>query len=180
MSAMNYNECPRCRVRAEDERSAALLKVEQMYGVAPMAEYEAAKAAVPVIAKRPLTLREDWEITGASSGTVVISYYTSCEACGLKASFTDRHPLDPPALTAGPEHICAWYVGSEDDEEGPRECGEVSRYLVERSDGNEDYGEHGGSAEACHGHLADVSLSMIDGDEDVRAVITVRWSEDGW
>lgn len=67
-----------------------------------------------------------------------------------------------------------------EDEHGRRAgrpCGKPSRFVVARSDGDSSFGGNGGSEEACEEHLADAVLGMVDGDETVSAVITVRWGE---
>jgi hypothetical protein len=78
------------------------------------------------------------------------------------------------ALYAG-DAICA--VPVDDEEEGPHDCGKLSRFVVARSDRDTSYGEGGGTAEACGGHLADVAAGMVGGDERIQAVISVRWDK---
>jgi hypothetical protein len=72
------------------------------------------------------------------------------------------------------------------DEDGDKEygqppfgtsCPKPSRFVVARSDGDSSFGVNGGSEEACEEHLADAVLGMVDGDETVSAVITIRWGE---
>jgi hypothetical protein len=64
------------------------------YGKVPVAEFDRARAAVkPIDQQDYATFREDYEITGAKDGIVVVSYGGSCEVCGLELSFTDKHPL---------------------------------------------------------------------------------------
>ena len=83
--------------------------------------------------------------------------------------------IDPP-LTAAETVKCTEIVGDdEDDEEGAHECGQLSRFVVERSDGDKNYGSGGGTEEACEAHLADVVSGMVDGDTHVRAVVSIRW-----
>jgi hypothetical protein len=50
-------------------------------------------------------------------------------------------------------------------------CGAVSRFVVDRSDGDESFGW----GESCEEHLAEVVSSMIDGDPAITAIVTVRW-----
>jgi hypothetical protein len=52
-------------------------------------------------------------------------------------------------------------------------CTAMSRFVVERSDGDQSFGWDG-KHESCAGHLADVVTGMVSGD-DVRAVVAIRW-----
>lgn len=78
------------------------------------------------------------------------------------------------------EVTCTTDVGDENDaEDWVRPCGKPSRFVVARSDGDSSFGANGGSEEACEEHLTDAVLGMVDGDETVSAVITIRWGEAG-
>ncbi len=79
------------------------------------------------------------------------------------------------ALTVSDDAKCTEVVGDDEDEDGPHECGKLSRFVVERSDGDKTYGSGGGTEEACPQHLADVVSGMVDGDTGVRAVVSIRW-----
>lgn len=76
---------------------------------------------------------------------------------------------------------CTASVDSDvEDENGGRwaqPCGKRSRFIVARTDADESYGSGGGTEEACEEHLAAAVLGMVDGDEDVSAIVTVRWNE---
>ncbi len=61
------------------------------------------------------------------------------------------------------------------DEEDAYPCGATSWFRVERSDGDTSYGINGGSGESCDEHLAECVAGMIDGDQDVRAIVAIRW-----
>lgn|SRR5487761_935269 len=77
---------------------------------------------------------------------------------------------------AAPAYVaCSAIAGHGDDEAEP--CGKPSRFLVERSDGDRSYGINGGSDESCEEHLTETVAGMIDGDENVRAVVTIRWDK---
>ena len=54
-------------------------------------------------------------------------------------------------------------------------CGEPSRFVVSRSDGDQTYGISGGSDECCEGHLAETVTGMTDGDAGVNAIVAIRW-----
>jgi hypothetical protein len=43
--------------------------------------------------RRTPTFREDYEIYGAETGTVTVSYSGECTECHLKLSFTEDHPI---------------------------------------------------------------------------------------
>ena len=61
-----------------------------------------------------------------------------------------------------------------------RECGEPSRFIVIREDGDNSYGTGwGGTREACGEHLAAQVLAMVDGDEVVSAIVTARLYDPG-
>ena len=79
-------------------------------------------------------------------------------------------------LTVQPDAVCGGYVIDPNDNEFAYDCGNHSCFLVERSDGDKSFGENGGSTEACAAPLADAGAGMIDGDENIRAVVSIRWS----
>lgn len=37
--------------------------------------------------------REDYEVTGAKTGTVTVGYRGECQRCGLLLEFTDQHEI---------------------------------------------------------------------------------------
>jgi hypothetical protein len=76
-------------------------------------------------------------------------------------------------LTADPDIKCSAVVVADEDDAYP--CGAPSRFQVARSDGDESYGINGGSDEACEEHLAESVAGMIDGDDEVIALVSLRW-----
>lgn len=95
MGASNYAICMRCVARAREAEAAQLALLMADYGKIPIAEFDAARAAVkPVREQEFTTFREDYEIYGASDGTVIVDYYGGCGKCGLKLSFRDEHPIE--------------------------------------------------------------------------------------
>lgn len=84
-------------------------------------------------------------------------------------------------LNADQQPVCTAGVDSEiEDGIGgywAQLCGKPSRFIVARDDGDESYGS-GGTEEAREEHLAAVVLGMVDGDEDVSVIVTVRWNEE--
>jgi hypothetical protein len=76
-----------------------------------------------------------------------------------------------PVLLADPSITCT--------ARDPDPCGKLARFVVSRSDGDLLYGAGGGTEEACEAHLADAVTGMIGGDENVDAVVAIRWDDRG-
>lgn len=94
MGADNWAVCPRCLARAHKAEAAALAGVMASYGKVPVAEFDAARAAIePVHPESYATFREDYEIHGAADGVVKVDYSGSCRVCGLSLTFTHEHDL---------------------------------------------------------------------------------------
>jgi hypothetical protein len=95
MSADNWAVCPRCLDRAKAESEARFQAAFDAYGKVPAAEYERlrAEAQAPVDEDSFETFREDYEIYGAKSGTITVSYSGHCQTCGLNIDFKHEHPF---------------------------------------------------------------------------------------
>lgn len=94
MSADNWAVCPRCMARARKAEADKLAEVMASYGTVPVAEFDAARAAIkPVRDQDYRTFREDYEIYGAEGGLVQVSYSGHCDVCGLSLDFKDEHPI---------------------------------------------------------------------------------------
>jgi hypothetical protein len=103
VSANNWTTCYACQTRradADDERIAEQRKlIEDAYGQVSQEEYDSLRgrveAAIAEIKAAPLgrTFREDYEIYGAETGVVTVSYGGSCTVCGYGTSFEDQHPI---------------------------------------------------------------------------------------
>jgi hypothetical protein len=94
MSASNWAVCPRCLARAKAAEARKLAGVMASYGKVPVAEFDAARAAIEPVHPRDLAaFREDYEITGAEDGAVTVSYGGSCGTCGLSLSFSETRPI---------------------------------------------------------------------------------------
>jgi hypothetical protein len=94
VGASNWAVCPRCLARAKAAEARKLAEVMASYGKIPVAEFDAARAAIePVHPRDVATFREDYEITGAQDGAVVVSYAGGCETCGLSLSFGETRPI---------------------------------------------------------------------------------------
>lgn len=101
MSADNYAKCPRCQKALDGTVRTLARRLEDGYGEVSIAEYtdlqnRLAEAAVKAKVGSQ-TFREDYEIYGAETGTVTVSYGGSCSHCGLSLSFKDAHPI--PGVT---------------------------------------------------------------------------------
>src|SRR5215471_7810926 len=98
MSASSMAVCPRCVERARQAHLAESVALATGYGVIPAQEYMTRTAANQLPdPNRFRTFREDYDITGADTGTVTVSYGGSCEVCDLELDFTDAHPI--PGVT---------------------------------------------------------------------------------
>jgi hypothetical protein len=82
----------------------------------------------------------------------------------------DTGKPDGEVLYAHPARICEWVPEPESDSD-PEECGALSRFRVERDSSEPGYEP----AESCEKHLGAVVPWVIDGAENVRAIVTVRW-----
>jgi hypothetical protein len=86
MSADNWATCPRCLHAAETASANEREAVNAMYGTVPIAEFDRRRAELTDIdPEQYRTFREDYEIYGAESGTVVVDYRGGCAACGASA-----------------------------------------------------------------------------------------------
>lgn len=95
MSASNWATCPRCLARAKKAEAGQLAAVMATYGKVPVEEFDQSRAAIkPVRESDHKTFREDYEITGAETGEVTVSYGGSCSACGLSLEFESPWPIE--------------------------------------------------------------------------------------
>lgn len=94
MSADRWNDCPNCARLADEARKQAKDLAAEQYGKIPADEWFKLNAAAnaPVVGAGA-TLREDWEIYGVTSGTLVVSYGCSCSVCGFSFDFRDEKVL---------------------------------------------------------------------------------------
>ena len=99
MSADNWAQCPRCAANRQAAVRDLVAKVAQAYGVLPVTEFDRLRESAVDLECESLepTFREDYEINGAETGEVVVSYRGSCARCGLSLKFRDTHPLDVTA-----------------------------------------------------------------------------------
>lgn len=99
MSADNWTTCPKCLAQAQSRRAGREKEIESAYGTVPLEEFKTLQEAVSATNKvNPddyESLREDYEIFGARTGTVSISYRGSCSNCGLLIDFKYNRPFYP-------------------------------------------------------------------------------------
>ncbi len=92
MSADNWSQCPRCRIRVWDEKKAALEAVQATYGKIPaddfVADLERAKGMNTDLDN---SVREDYEIFIDEHGRFVVSYSAGCRNGGCGYSFEYNH-----------------------------------------------------------------------------------------
>jgi hypothetical protein len=97
VSASNYATCPRCKKALEGTAGILARRLRDEYGTIPVADYTELQnrlAEATVRAAQPgQTFREDYEIYGAETGTVTVSYGGTCSQCGLELSFTEEHDI---------------------------------------------------------------------------------------
>lgn len=101
MSASNWAKCPRCQKTLDGTVDLLSRRVADEYGKVPVAQYtvlqnKLAEAVVKAHAGSQ-TFREDYEITGAETGTVTVSYGGGCAECGL--NFTFDHAYEIPGVS---------------------------------------------------------------------------------
>ena len=96
MSADNWAQCPRCTANRQTAVGDLLVKAEQGYGVLPVTEFDELRQSAADLEGESMesTFREDYEISGAETGEVAVSYNGSCARCGLSLKFEHFHPLD--------------------------------------------------------------------------------------
>jgi hypothetical protein len=97
MSADNWAQCPRCTATAEAKFREREIAIQESYRVVPVDEFDQARQTLAndraTFERRTPTFREDYEIYGADTGVVTVSYRGECQECGLSLSFTDDRPI---------------------------------------------------------------------------------------
>lgn len=103
MSADNWTHCPVCRKRLDEEINTAQVALAEAYGKVSAEEWMAQQVEVNALIasrgqedydeSRTCTFREDYEIYGAKTGTVTVSYSGNCKECGLEVNFKYEHPF---------------------------------------------------------------------------------------
>lgn len=95
MSARSWEICPRCLKNAQTNHEAAVAAVQKMYGRIPAEDFEEAeKKLKPVDPEEFRTFRENYEIYGAQTGLITLSYSGECQDCDLQFSFLETRIMD--------------------------------------------------------------------------------------
>jgi Fe-S cluster biogenesis protein NfuA len=110
MSANNWAVCPRCARTRASELADRAEKVRAMYGTESLEEFDRARTELATDQVKPLdaTFRENYEIYGAESGVVHITYGGGCSVCGLSLTFKHELALDVDGPAA---HVCKCPTG---------------------------------------------------------------------
>lgn len=89
MSASNWDICPRCKWRHEREAERLRAEANAAYGALLAYEWKKLDEKARKAADRftETNFREDYEIGGAESGSIVVSYNAGCNVCGLSLKF---------------------------------------------------------------------------------------------
>ena len=93
MGADNWDVCPRCRRRKEDEHCARVRKAEKAYGNVSVDEYKALLSeAERGVDEEEYTLREDYEV-GMTDNDFYVYYNAGCSECKwtYKYSHNEKH-----------------------------------------------------------------------------------------
>ena len=97
VSADNWTHCPRCTARTVRRLEKREDEVQALYGTVSVEAFNEARKvladAKAAFERRRPTFREDYEITGAETGTVTIAYGGSCSVCGLNLRFQIERPI---------------------------------------------------------------------------------------
>ena len=102
MSADNWTTCPGCYDKAQKEAIEEHERVAGLYGVVPVEEFDAERAALPPIDPEiDNTFREDYEFFGASQGEIHCRYKGQCMTCGLSVEIKDAKRFYGPIGRAG-------------------------------------------------------------------------------
>lgn len=103
MSASNWEICPKCFWRAQNDQQSRIEGAKAAYGVVAPEEYLRlmSEASAPLNAEEFRTFREDYEFYGAHRGEIVASYSGHCEKCGCGVDFEECRRFFDPATEAG-------------------------------------------------------------------------------
>ena len=96
MSADNWAVCPRCEKKRQAKIRETEAEVTAAYGKVSVDKFDAMRESLAELrtAEPVQTFREDYEVTGAEDGVVVVSYSGHCRVCRLACTFRHEEPLD--------------------------------------------------------------------------------------
>jgi hypothetical protein len=96
MSASNWVVCPRCKRRHHAKVVAAIRVADEAYGKVSLEDWKKLVSEADAL-DTPFgqsTFREDYEIYGAETGEISVSYEGQCAVCRLSLSFTQSVPIE--------------------------------------------------------------------------------------
>lgn len=102
MSADNWAACLNCRKLALADIVAQEAALKDQYGKVSADEYQVMQIELADARRKfdrseePNSFREDYEIYGAESGTVVVSYSGHCVVCGFGLDFEVKREIPEP------------------------------------------------------------------------------------
>ncbi len=94
MSANNWDTCPKCKRKAEQEHAAIIQATKDAYGKLTREDYVELLREAEKPTELEDTLREDWEVGVSDSGQFYVNYRGSCENCGFEFRFTHEEQVN--------------------------------------------------------------------------------------
>lgn len=93
MSADNWAYCPQCTERCEASFRQREAAIAASYGTVPVEKFDADRAKLDADKRafdtRTPTFREDYEIYGAETGEITVTYSGHCTECACGLDFDD-------------------------------------------------------------------------------------------
>lgn len=89
MSADNWTQCPKCKVRLVKEHERLKDSTSKSYGKIPADEYIKNVKELPRLPLITESLREGWDI-GIYGTDFTVSYKGSCQDCGFEFVFNKK------------------------------------------------------------------------------------------
>ncbi len=97
MAADNWTRCPRCIKKIQERIYTQEVAIENAYGNVSLEIFDEMRATVAKahweLQSNAGDFREDYRISGADEGLVVIRYSGSCRKCKLSVEFKTEHPI---------------------------------------------------------------------------------------
>ena len=92
MSASNWRECPKCRMKAERAQRIRLEKAAKNYGKIPQEDWIHQQKHAETEIELDQTLREDYQL-GIQDIMFLVSYSASCEKCDFEFKYKWTQPV---------------------------------------------------------------------------------------
>lgn len=99
MSASNWAFCPRCMYRRQLRLDQLEAELAAAYGKVPVEEFDRLRGDLDLAQREGVreehdeSFREDYSITGAPTGGILVRYKGACETCGLACAFEHDVPF---------------------------------------------------------------------------------------